>query len=571
MGYSFNTDMPVDTDPENENEDSRANWDLSNVLSTSVLNDTHLLSSLNLKRKSIWVNSNLEMHDDDNLLSFDYLSCENMKAKAENSNCKKMLTERKDLINENSKKPQKFDAGRRTNLVQSRTDHNIVPFPHATTASQFVRISMSPEVPEGGILVPIYPYPHGINPSAVAQSVASSTFYPFNLSSISASLQNGFPMALHSTPSIAAPVTDMSPQVKGACPPLVQVNYKKLLDKDIRIDWNAIVDKIVNINDQQASIFLQQKLHNSQPMIKNEIMNTITERCLKISMTRFGNFLLQRCFEHGDEKTIDRIMHEFQGHLLDVSLNPYGCHVIQKALDIVEDKHRSTILQELLPAAGITVSDKYVSHVWQRLLEVCPLEEIRCTILPEFEKQLSGKWYMLALEDTGSLIIQFLLSNCPPESVQFIIMELSKDCSGLCTSRWGNWIITQIVDMKIPSWLIPLKACQMRIMFYLNKNCIPLSFDAFGSRILEKLFKRKNKTFVAYYIEQISQKINKAGKAHILDITMDPHGLYLVQTLIHNCNNEHREKLKNLLKGQQSFFRGSKNGNKCLQLIKQYC
>lgn len=69
MGYSFNTDMPVDTDSENENEDSRANWDLSNVLSTSVLNDTHLLSSLNLKRKSIWVNSNLEMHDDDNLLS----------------------------------------------------------------------------------------------------------------------------------------------------------------------------------------------------------------------------------------------------------------------------------------------------------------------------------------------------------------------------------------------------------------------------------------------------------------------------------------------------------------------
>lgn len=37
------------------------------------------------------------------------------------------------------------------------------------------------------------------------------------------------------------------------------MNYRRLLDKSMSCDWKYIVDKIVCNNDQQASIFLQQK------------------------------------------------------------------------------------------------------------------------------------------------------------------------------------------------------------------------------------------------------------------------------------------------------------------------
>lgn len=42
--------------------------------------------------------------------------------------------------------------------------------------------------------------------------------------------------------------------------PLEPMNYRRLLDKSVSCDWKYIVDKIVCNNDQQASIFLQQKL-----------------------------------------------------------------------------------------------------------------------------------------------------------------------------------------------------------------------------------------------------------------------------------------------------------------------
>lgn len=38
------------------------------------------------------------------------------------------------------------------------------------------------------------------------------------------------------------------------------LNYRRLLDRNMSANWRYIVDKIVCNNDQQASIFLQQKL-----------------------------------------------------------------------------------------------------------------------------------------------------------------------------------------------------------------------------------------------------------------------------------------------------------------------
>ena len=42
--------------------------------------------------------------------------------------------------------------------------------------------------------------------------------------------------------------------------PMEPLNYRRLLDRSVTCNWKYIVDKIVCNNDQQASIFLQQKL-----------------------------------------------------------------------------------------------------------------------------------------------------------------------------------------------------------------------------------------------------------------------------------------------------------------------
>lgn len=41
---------------------------------------------------------------------------------------------------------------------------------------------------------------------------------------------------------------------------ILSAEYRRHLDKNAQVDWEAMVDKIIQRGDQQASLFLQQKL-----------------------------------------------------------------------------------------------------------------------------------------------------------------------------------------------------------------------------------------------------------------------------------------------------------------------
>ena len=75
------------------------------------------------------------------------------------------------------------------------------------------------------------------------------------------------------------------------------LNYRRLLDRSVTCNWKYIVDKIVCNNDQQASIFLQQKLKVGTAEQKYEIIEAIVAQAYPLMVNRFGNFLVQRCFE----------------------------------------------------------------------------------------------------------------------------------------------------------------------------------------------------------------------------------------------------------------------------------
>lgn len=86
--------------------------------------------------------------------------------------------------------------------------------------------------------------------------------------------------------------------------PVEPMNYRRLLDRNMSCNWKYIVDKIICSNDQQASIFLQQKLKVGTPEQKYEIVEAIIAQAYPLMINRFGNFLVQRCFEHGSPEQV---------------------------------------------------------------------------------------------------------------------------------------------------------------------------------------------------------------------------------------------------------------------------
>src|SRR5271168_1312110 len=104
--------------------------------------------------------------------------------------------------------------------------------------------------------------------------------------------------------------------------PLEPMNYRRLLDKSVSFDWKYIVDKIVCSNDQQASIFLQQKLKASAAEQKFEIVEAIVDQAYPLMINRFGNFLVQRCLEHGTPAQVVAIANAIHGNDLSLTLDP---------------------------------------------------------------------------------------------------------------------------------------------------------------------------------------------------------------------------------------------------------
>lgn len=171
------------------------------------------------------------------------------------------------------------------------------------------------------------------------------------------------------------------------------------------------MDKIVCNNDQQASIFLQQKLKVGTTEQKYDIIEAIIQQAYSLMVNRFGNFLVQRCFEHGTPTQIIAIANAIKNNTLSLSMDPFGCHVVQKAFDCVPEEHKAVMVHELLRRIPETVIHRYACHVWQKLFELRWSGEPP-QVMAKVNEALHGMWHEVALGETGSLVVQNIFENC---------------------------------------------------------------------------------------------------------------------------------------------------------------
>jgi hypothetical protein len=192
------------------------------------------------------------------------------------------------------------------------------------------------------------------------------------------------------------------------------LNYRRLLDRTVNCNWKYIVDKIVCNNDQQASIFLQQKLKVGTTEQKYDIVEAIVAQAYPLMVNRFGNFLVQRCFEHGTPEQVIKIAEAIRGNTLNLSMDAFGCHVVQKAFDSVPEDYKAIMVHELLRRIPETVIHRYACHVWQKLFEL-RWTESPPQIMKFVNEALRGMWHEVALGETGSLVVQNIFENCLEE------------------------------------------------------------------------------------------------------------------------------------------------------------
>ncbi|GJN94622.1 hypothetical protein Rhopal_007705-T1 [Rhodotorula paludigena] len=213
-------------------------------------------------------------------------------------------------------------------------------------------------------------------------------------------------------------------------------NYRTLLDSDADIDDEAFVRRILVHNDQQCSLFLQQRVRLTTPDKKYKLCQAVGKQVLDMSLSKFGNFLVSRCLEASDAQLAQSYEEALQGHFLALSLDPFGCHVVQKLLDYGGAGTKNRVIEELLPHSQI-LTTKSSLHVLNRILTFPnPIAFYR-----RLADLGTGQWASIVKDDGGSLVVQHLLEDWCEASASVVAREILEALGDVAKTACGSFLL----------------------------------------------------------------------------------------------------------------------------------
>lgn len=258
-----------------------------------------------------------------------------------------------------------------------------------------------------------------------------------------------------------------------------------------------IVERIVRDNDQQASIFLQQKLKISNTEQRASIIGSIVEQSYALMVNRFGNFLMQRCLEYSNPAQVNSLTTCMIGNVCKLSMDPFGCHVIQKALDCVNERMKTIVVEEMLENVTETIIHRYACHVWQKLFEL-RWEGTPPKFMDKVNEELKGMWAQVAIGETGSLVVQNIFENCTTEDKEPCIKEVIANIDTIIKGQWGNWVIQHMVEYAAEPY-------REQVVSLVIENSPIYSVDQFASKAVEKLLKMGETSVIQSFIDKVTE------------------------------------------------------------------
>ncbi|KAH8825763.1 armadillo-type protein [Flagelloscypha sp. PMI_526] len=342
------------------------------------------------------------------------------------------------------------------------------------------------------------------------------------------------------------------------------INFLSLLHPSSSPPYPVFVSRIIKSSDQQASIFLQQKLKVADMAERAKIVDAICARGFEMMAHRFGNWAVQRCLEAASSiEERRKIVGCMRGRIVDLATNCYGCHVLQKALDCEEDI-RLLIVSELLrgdPAQ--TLVNKHASHVWSKIMELSwtpPAPPIFAYV----NNSLKGKWAALACHETGSLVVQHAFENLEDHAKDGIVDELLSGgpavFAEVCKNQWGSYCIQHILEHGSE------KHRQMTLDHLLN-GLLEFSANEQGAKSVTKALKEGGAEVLARFVKRMCEPARGARRPMIVDMALSVTGSQFIATVLPSSDKDQRAMLYDCIRGHIVTLRGCKTGSKVIWLF----
>ncbi|TFK70058.1 ARM repeat-containing protein [Pluteus cervinus] len=342
------------------------------------------------------------------------------------------------------------------------------------------------------------------------------------------------------------------------------INFLSLLHPSSSPPYHVFVARIIKSSDQQASIFLQQKLKVADTEERAKIVDAICSRGFDMMAHRFGNWAVQRCLEAASTPEERRkIVGCMKGRIVDLATNCYGCHVLQKALDCEEDIRLLIVSELLLGDPAQTLVNKHASHVWSKIMELSWTPPAP-PIFQYVNKSLKGKWASLACHETGSLVVQHAFENLEDEAKDGIVDELLNRgpavFAEVAKNQWGSYCIQHILEHGSEKH-------RMMTLDHLLDGLLDFAINEQGAKSVTKSLKEGGKDTLARVVKRMCEPAKGARRPMIVDLALSVTGSQLIASVLPTADKDQRAALYDCIRGHIVTLRGCKTGSKVIWLL----
>ncbi|GJD07319.1 Pumilio homolog 5 [Galdieria sulphuraria] len=296
-------------------------------------------------------------------------------------------------------------------------------------------------------------------------------------------------------------------------------------------------------SDQHGSRFIQQKLEGANLEEIRSLVAELGPDIDRLVIDVFGNYVVQKLLEHGDENIRQLLTKKLEGHMLSLSLHMYGCRVVQKALEVLKGNERTQLVQELDGHVLQCIRDQNGNHVIQKCIELVEPENIVFIV-----DSVKGQAVALAEHAYGCRVVQRVLEHCPKEHKAEILAEIMGCARDLIRDQYGNYVIQHIVEKGDAD----NKAVIMKVVL---NEVVAFAQHKFASNVVERCLQYGSPVQRMDFIEVLVRGKDSAEDCPLSNLVKDQFGNYVVQRILDVANEDHLKRVVSILKEQIPYLK----------------
>lgn len=239
---------------------------------------------------------------------------------------------------------------------------------------------------------------------------------------------------------------------------------------------------------------------------------------------------------------------------LDLAMSAYGCRVMQSAVEVASGEMRYQMTNQMHGHAAELLDSPHGNHVLQKCIEVLPPDTVQFVLDELSEFPDGGK--SIAKHRFGCRIIERLLEHCPPEQTRVLVEDVIENTYVLCKHPFGNYVVQHVLEYGTPTQRAAV------IESILNGGVLQLAMHRVASNVIERTLVQCSSDGRRALLSQLVVDLETT-----LIMANNRYGSFIAQRLLELPSSPQRDELWHQLYANLEALKASKHGKQLVATI----